>query len=80
MAAIVSIAVGVVLELKHVVETNIIRASYCFITLYLNLNSHLNWLYIRNKTMSFSYDCGCGICEHCICIEAFTRRAGLGYR
>ena len=59
--------------------TNLIRASY--ITMYMPLLhfNHLKQLYVSNKTEGFSYKGGCGVREH-MCIEAFTRTAGLNYR
>ena len=68
--------VGVALELNHVVEINLIRVSYHFISYSFHLNSDLKQLYISNKTEHFSYKSGYGM----TCIEAFKRRAGLGYR
>ena len=44
----------------------------------LCLYSHLKQPYISNKTKHFSYKGGCGVRE-CTRIEAFKRRAGLGY-
>ena len=37
-----------------------------------------HWPYISNKTKRFSYKGGCGVRRR-TCIEAFKRRAGLGY-
>ena len=44
----------------------------------LCLYSHLKQPYISNKTKCFSYKGVCGVCVR-TCIEAFKRRAGLGY-
>ena len=52
------------------------------LTLYkplLRLYSHLKQLYISNKMKRFSYKGGCGVRGRTR-IEAFKRRAGLGYR
>ena len=67
------------LELKHVVETNLIRASYHCISRSFHCNSHLKQLYISNKTQRFGYKSRCSICGHTY-NEAFERRDGLGYR
>ena len=45
----------------------------------LRLYSHLKQLYISNKMKRFSYKGGCGMCGRTH-IEAFKRRAYLGYR
>ena len=42
-------------------------------------NSRLKHLYLRNKTVRFSYKGGCVVRGH-IHIEAIKRRADLGYR
>ena len=44
----------------------------------LRLYSHLKQPYISNKTKRFSYKGGCGVRGRSR-IEAFKRRAGLGY-
>ena len=44
----------------------------------LCLYSHLKQPYISNKMKRFSYKGGCGVHGHTR-IEAFKRRAGLGY-
>ena len=45
----------------------------------LHFYSHLKQLYISNKMEQFSYKGGRGV-RGCTRIEAFKRRAGLGYR
>ena len=45
----------------------------------IHCNSHLKQLYLSNKTECFSYKGGCGVRER-MRIEAFKRRAVLGYR
>ena len=47
--------VGVALELKRVVETNLIRVSYHCIGHSLHFNSYLKQLYTSNKTERFTY-------------------------
>ena len=43
--------VGVALELKHLIETNLIRISYHCISHYFNCNYHLNCgTYVSKKT------------------------------
>ena len=51
MAAIVSIiSIGVVLELKRVIETNLIGvATYHCVSCFFHFNSYLKQLYISNK-------------------------------
>ena len=44
----------------------------------LHLYSHLQQLYISNNTKRLSYKSGCGVRGRTL-IEAFKRRAGLGY-
>ena len=56
MAAIVGIiSKHIALKLKCVVETNLIRVSYCCISCSFHFNSYLKQLYISNKTERFSY-------------------------
>ena len=64
------------LELKRVVETRLITVSFHCISHSFHFNSELKQLYISNKMERFSNKNGCGE----TCIEAFKRRAGLGYR
>ena len=71
--------VGVALEPKRVVETNLIRVSYYCISHFIHFNSSLKKLYISNKTERFSCKGGCGGHERAS-VEALKRRAGLGYR
>ena len=57
------------------------KPNKCKLVLYKPLRclySHLKQPYISNKTKRFSYKGGCGVCGY-TCIEAFKRRAGLGY-
>ena len=63
------------LELKRVVVTNLIRVSYCCIT----VNFPFKQLYTSCKTEHFSYKGGCGARGYTY-IKVFERRAGLGYR
>ena len=51
MAAIVVLIslVGMVFELKHVIETNLIRVSYCCISHSFHFNSHIKPLYISKR-------------------------------
>ena len=66
--------VGMALELKRFVETNLCNKSK--IKLYkslLRLYSHLKQLYINNKTKHFSYIGGCGVRRR-TCIEVLKRR------
>ena len=44
--------VGVALELKHVIETNLITLSWHFISCYFHFSSHLKQLYVSNKIYS----------------------------
>ena len=71
--------VGVALELKRVVETNLIKNKLALYKPFLHLYSHLKQLYISNKTKCFSYKGGCGVCGRTQHIKAFERRAGFGY-
>ena len=55
MAAIIGIISSVVaLELKHALETNLIRVSYHYISCSFHFNI-LKQLYISNKMERFSY-------------------------
>ena len=73
MAAVVIIrVVGVVLELKFVVEINLVRLSYCFTNHCFQFYSSLKLLYISNKMDRFSYRGGCGVRRHSMHIEAFN--------
>ena len=65
-----------VLELKCVIETNLIRVSYRCKSHSFHFNSYLKQVYISNKTECFNYKGGCGV----TCIEAFNGGVGLGYR
>ena len=64
------------LELKCVIETSLITVSYHCINHSFHFNSYLKQLYISIKSEHFSYKSGCGMMR----IEAFKRRAGLGYK
>ena len=55
---------GVALELKHVIETNLIRVSCRCISCYFYLNVPFQQLYTSNKTECISYKCGCSMCGH----------------
>ena len=46
------------LELKHIIETNLVRISHHCISHSYHFNSHLKRLYISNKTERFSYKGG----------------------
>ena len=52
----------VALESKRVVETNLIRVSYCCISCYFCFNTPFKQLYTSNKAEHFSYKGGCGGC------------------
>ena len=68
------------LQLMYVVETNLIKVSYCCINHFLHFNSHLKQLYTCNNTKQFSYEGRRGICRHAH-IVAFERKLrSLGYR
>ena len=74
MTAIVGIICRRGLRIELVIETNLIRVSYCCISHSpFFLLCHLKQLYISNKMEQFSYRGGCGICGF-TCIEAFKRR------
>ena len=80
MAIVVGIVNGCGRGIDRVVETNPRRYSY--VALYkvlIHCTSYLKQLYLDKKTECFSYKGGCGVCEW-MCIEAFKRRACLGYR
>ena len=50
MIAIVGIiSIGMALELKYVIETNLNRVSYCCISRSFQFNSYLKQLYMSNK-------------------------------
>ena len=68
--------VGMALELKLVIETNLTRVSYHCRSCFFDFNSYLKQLYISNKTEHFNYKSGCAV----MCIKEFKGRAGLGYR
>ena len=70
------LVMGVALELKSVIATNLIRVSYRCISCYFHFNIPFKQLYTSNKTESFNYKGG----YRCMCIEAFKGRAGLCYR
>ena len=69
---------GMALELKDIIETNLIRVSYCYISYYFHFNIPFKQLYTSNKTEHFSYKGGCGGCGH-MCIKVLKRRVGLHY-
>ena len=65
------------LELKCIVETSSqITVNFHCKSCSFHFNSYLKQLYISNKTERFGNKNGCDV----ICIEAFERRADLGYR
>ena len=68
---------GMAVELKYVVETNLIRVSYCCISHYFHFNIPFKQLYTSNKVECYSYIGGCGVRGHTH-IKAFNRRGGLG--
>ena len=78
MVAIVRIVSrrGLRIEARHRNQPN--KSKLALYKPLLRLYSHLKQLYISNKTKCFSYKGGCGMCG-CTHIEAFKRRAGLGY-
>ena len=51
---------GVALELKRVIETNLIRVSYHCISCYFCFNISFKQLYTSSETECFSYKGGCG--------------------
>ena len=75
MAAIVSIVSRRSLKIEVRCRN---QANKSKLALYKPLCSHLKQWYISNKTKRFSYKGGRGMHGH-TCIEAFKRRAGLGY-
>ena len=78
MAAIVGIVSrrGLRIEVRHRNQSN--KSKLALYKPLLCLYSHLKQPYISNKTKRFSYKGGCGV-HGCTRIEAFKRRAGLGY-
>ena len=62
--------VGMVLELKHVVETNLIRVTYHCISCYFHFNIPFKQLYTSYKTECFNYKGGYGV-HGLMHIEAF---------
>ena len=79
MAAVVGIISrrGITIEAYHRNQPN--KSKLALYKPLLHFYSHLKQLYISNKMKRFSYKGGCGMCER-VHIEAFKRRAGLGYR
>ena len=71
--------VHVALELKRVVDTNLIIVSYRCISCYFRFNIPFKQLYVSSKIECFSYKGGCGV-YWCTRIEVFKGGAGLGYR
>ena len=67
------------LRIELVVETNLIRVSYYFISHSFHFDNHLKQLYTSNRIEEFNYKVGCGICGYTY-IEAFKNRVGLHYR
>ena len=78
MAAIVGIVTrrGLRIEARHRNQTN--KSKLALYKPLLRLYSHLKQPPISNKTKYFGYKGGCGVCGRSR-IEAFKRRAGLGY-
>ena len=78
MAAIVGIVSrrGLRIEARHRNQTN--KSKLALYKPLLRLYSHLKHPPISNKTKHFGYKGGCGV-QECSRIEAFKRRAGLGY-
>ena len=55
---------GVALELKLIIQTNLIKVSYHCISYYFHFNVPFKQLYTSNKTECFSYKSesgGCGV-------------------
>ena len=77
MAAIVSIASRRGLRIEAC-RRNTNKSKLALYKPLLRLYSHLKQPPISNKTKRFSYKGGCGVRGHSH-IEAFKRRAGLGY-
>ena len=83
MAAIVGIVSmrGLRIEACHRNQPNKSKPALYKPALYkplISSHSHLKQLPISNKTKRFSYKGWCVVCG-CSRIEAFKRRAGLGY-
>ena len=78
MAAIVGIVSrhGLKIEARRRNQTN--KSKLALYKPLLCLYSHLKQPPISNKMKRFSYKGGCGVHRHSR-IEAFKRRAGLGY-
>ena len=78
MAAIVGIVSrsGLRIEVRHRNQSN--KSKLALYKPLLCLYSHLKQPPISNKTKHFSYKGGCGVHGYSR-IEAFKRRAGLGY-
>ena len=52
------------LELKHVIETNLISITYCCISCYFHFNIPFKQLYTSNKIERFSFKGGCAVLMH----------------
>ena len=78
MAAVVGIVsrCGLRIEVRRRNQPNKSKLVLC--KPLLHLCSYLKQLYISNKTKRFSHKGGCGVCGRTH-IEAFKRKAGLGY-
>ena len=78
MAAIVSIVsrCGLRIEARRRNQAN--KSKLALYKPLLHLYSHLKQPPISKRTKRFSYKGGCGMCGRTR-IEAFKRRAGLGY-
>ena len=59
------------LELKGIVETNLVRLSYHFTSHCFQFYSYLKQLYTSNKMECFSYRGDCGVCGRHMRIETF---------
>ena len=60
MVTVVVLIMDVTLELKFVVESNLIRVSYHCISRYFYFNSYFKQLYTSNKMEWFNYKSMCG--------------------
>ena len=79
MAVIVGIVNrrGLAIEVHYRTQYN--KSKLVLFKPWIHFNSHLNQLYIGNKTERFSYKGGCGICG-LVLSKTFKRRASLRER
>ena len=67
---------GVALELKHIIETNLIRVSHRCINRYFHFSSCFKQLYKSNKTEHFNYKGGCNVSGH-VCLSCNEKKSWL---